>query len=80
MEKVLDKMEISLLPPKSDNNLTSENLERVEGKKRENSRTVESDIQSSNSFNTAGTGFTGASTFEAVARISKENIIFQKYV
>lgn len=72
-------MEISLLPPKSDN-LTTENLDRIEGKKRENSRTVESDVISSNSFNTAGTGFTGASTFEAVARISKENVIFQKYV
>jgi hypothetical protein len=83
LEKELDRMEISLMPPKNESvKLTRENLRRVGG----NSPTKVGnnfDAISASSFQTAKTGFTNTTTNTMVidgGKISKEDIIFQKYV
>jgi len=81
LEKQLIKTEQS--EDNEESKLTQENVERNFSENKKSSRRQSAsheDNFSSASFKSSNTGFTGATAFENQAKISKENIIYQKYV
>jgi len=83
--KALEQQLIKTEQRKSDegNRLTHENIKKKFTETRTSSRRGsqgQDDNFSNASFKSSNTGFTGNTAFENQAKISKENIIYQKYV
>lgn len=82
LEQQLTRIEQGKHKGYEESKLTQENINK-KFKERDSQRKISSDNEdnfSSASFKSANTGFTGGTGIESQAKISKEDIIYQKYV